>query len=102
MNRQLQQERWFVYYQGYKIWITDEQAEQIKKAIDNGYDREVIDIAGRLIPTRYLTLLKAEDNNLLEREKKGDWKCDAGYWHTKGEECGHGILNNYRGFNKYD
>ena len=25
-------------------------------------------------------------------DNKGKWKCEYGHWHTKGQECGHGLL----------
>ncbi|NCU32532.1 MAG: hypothetical protein EOM23_06290 [Candidatus Moranbacteria bacterium] len=24
-------------------------------------------------------------------EHKGQWKCEYGHWHKKGQECGHGL-----------
>ena len=26
----------------------------------------------------------------MKRNKKGDWQCEYGYFHEKGQECGHG------------
>jgi len=33
--------------------------------------------------------------NREDKIKKGEWQCKYGFWHSKGEECGHGIQEFY-------
>ena len=96
--KQLTNKTYFILYQGYKIWITPEQGRNVIQTIKNG--GKFVEIDGRLLPVGMFGILKGEDNEIMEKEKKGEWKCEAGYWHQKNEECGHNILNNYRSFNK--
>ena len=35
---------------------------------------------------------KREDIELADKIRQGYWKCRYGYWHSKNEECGHGLV----------
>ena len=34
-------------------------------------------------------VFSAETIATMKRIKKGDWQCDFGYFHERGQECGH-------------
>lgn len=87
--RTLTDKTWFIYYKGFQIWINDEQAQQVRKLMLAG--NQYLDIDGRMIKLDEVALLKGEDNDRAEKLRRGDWKCEYGYWHAKGDQCGHGL-----------
>ena len=81
-----------------RIFLTVNQAEQVKKAI---YQHDFIEIENRLI-SKYaiLYIIPSYEYDVFERERKGEWRCKYNSWHTRGEECGCAELE--RWFKTYD
>ncbi len=84
---QLTDKTWFIYSKGFQVWLNDNEAEIVRKAIDQKL--ESLDIDGRRLKTNDCILLKGEDNDRAEKIKRGNWMCAWGQWHTKDEQCGH-------------
>jgi hypothetical protein len=56
-------------------------------------DKEFIFIGGNLIKKRAIKyILPAKEVERAERIKRGEWICENGEWHQKGERCGHGLM----------
>ena len=73
-----------------EIWLTDEEAEKIKMVLRNESKPKFIDVAGQFLAVS--VILGILDGNLIEekkRLKRGEWKCQFNFWHTRGQECGH-------------
>lgn len=90
MSQAITDKTWFISYQRYQIWITEQEANNIKQALNKSSDN-FIEVQGRVIPIKSCALLKAEDSTLIEKQKRGEWKCEHGHWHSRNQECGHGI-----------
>ena len=95
MTQSLSDKTWFIYFKGFQIWLNNEEATIVQNSMDAG--AKYVDIEGRRIPLTDCALLKGEDNDKLEKVKKGAWQCEYGYWHSKNEECGHGLLKKSNG-----
>lgn len=87
MTQAITDKMWFIHYRGFQVWLNESQAEQVRRIMRDG--KEVVEIDGRMIPTRDMALLKGDDNTLAEHIKHGDWKCEYGHWHEKNQGCGH-------------
>lgn len=71
-----------------KIWLTENQAKQIKQLILQ--DKQTIVLGDNLIMKNDIAgLVTGEHINSLDKEKRGMWKCKYDKWHSKNEECGH-------------
>lgn len=78
---------------GNKLYITEEQYRQIY----NNFDKlESIKIKNQGIINKKYVVMIAKASEIIEEDKKrqGMWKCRYGYWHKKGEECGHNNIKN--------
>lgn len=76
---------------GYKIYVNEKGFEDFKAALKGG--AKFIEIGKKMINTSSVMMAThASDVERTEREKKGDWKCEHGEWHRRGEECAHGLL----------
>ncbi|RLF54688.1 MAG: hypothetical protein DRN13_02070 [Thermoplasmata archaeon] len=74
-----------------KIYLTDEQAKQCRAALLSG--KEFILMEENLLKTKAIKyILPAREVERAERIKRGEWMCEYGFWHQKGEQCGHGLL----------
>jgi len=74
-----------------KIYLTKEQAMKVKEAILN--DLDFILLASNLIRKRAIKyIIKACEVERAERIKRGEWMCKYGFWHQRGEQCGHGLV----------
>ncbi len=73
---------------GNKLYITEEQYNNISK---NFGEMEHIEIAGQgIVNKKYIVMIaKASEIKKDDRERKGEWKCQYGHWHKRGEKCGH-------------
>lgn len=74
-----------------KIYLTEEQAKKVKRAVLE--DLEFILVAENLIRKRAIKyIIRASEVEKAERIKRGEWMCEYGKWHQRGEKCGHGLL----------
>ena len=90
--KKLSNKTWFIYYKGFKIWLSDEEAKAVRNALLSG--NTTLDVEGRIFKSDDIALLKGEDNDILEKTKKGMWQCEYGYWHNKNDQCAHHMLKN--------
>jgi len=86
---------YLITYSGAKFLITNEQADKIVSLINAG--AKVIKIS----ENNYMGVSDFKgiyDSKNIEddlRRKNGQWKCEYGTWHDKGQECGCGIAKQY-------
>jgi hypothetical protein len=76
---------------GYRVWITPKQAEAIRMVLLRG--EKFISIDDLLFNSQDISfILPASEIDREDRIKRGEWQCEYGYWHSRGEKCGHGLL----------
>ena len=95
MEKELSTKRFvLVLKDGSKFFLDDREADQVREAIKQGLD--YLEVGDSLI-SRYdfSRLVGSENYNEAERIRRGEWKCQYGYWHEKGQECGHTELEKY-------
>ena len=74
---------------GVEIWLEEDKINSIKNFLsearsshfltfDNGEVINTADIAG---------IFSAQTMEELTRRRNGQWKCNHGYWHKRGEDC---------------
>jgi hypothetical protein len=80
-----------------EIWLNDKEAQGVEDVItgkDIG-EHEVpmfIDVNDELISTREISgIFTSKTMKTKERKRQGDWECSFGFWHTRGQECGHNL-----------
>jgi len=72
---------------GHKTYINKEQFDKLSKTFDNV---ESIILDDAIINKKYVVMIgPAEAVEVEKNERKGHWKCAYGYWHKRGEDCGH-------------
>lgn len=81
---------------GYKTYLSQSEYDEIKAKLRSGADLIII---GENTPNEkmfsklaILFVLNAPDVEKEDREKRGEWKCDYGHWHKRGEQCGHMLV----------
>lgn len=78
---------------GVEIWITKEQKEKVEEALTAQEVPRFLRIDDRLVQVNGIrSIVKGEDLKYKEKIKRGDWKCEYGEWHIRGEECAHGRM----------
>jgi hypothetical protein len=78
---------------GMRIWITEQECNLVKNAI---YDakKSFVEISESIINKSSILYVGSRANiDEADKIKRGDWKCDKGFWHTRGQECGHNLPN---------
>jgi hypothetical protein len=77
---------------GNLVYLDEKQYSSLKEILEAD-TKAFIDIEGEIINTKYIMgLYRTETVEAEIRRKNGQWKCGHGYWHNKGEECGHNIF----------
>jgi hypothetical protein len=72
---------------GIEIWIDKEKALRFGEDWVGGLKAAVL-IDGRYLNSVDITgVFTPQDLEDLKRAKQGQWKCDKGHWHGKGEDC---------------
>jgi hypothetical protein len=78
---------------GYRVWLTPKQVEAIKMVLLRG--ERFISVDNLFFNSQDISfILPASEIDREDRIKRGEWQCQFGYWHSKNEECGHGLLGN--------
>jgi len=92
MNKKITDKNFVVMLKGnYRCWVNKEQKELLEKGLLMG--KKFIKIDEFLFNSDDISfILPASEIDREDRIKRGDWQCKYGYWHTKGEQCGHGLL----------
>jgi hypothetical protein len=95
MKREITDKVFVVTLRGnYRCWINDKQKIALEQALLAG--KKFIKVDEYFFNSGDISfILPAPEIDREERIKRGDWKCQYGYWHTKGEECAHGELEKY-------
>jgi hypothetical protein len=76
---------------GYRCWLNQRQAEALKMALLQ--EKKFISIDDFFFNSQDISfILPASEIEREDRFKRGEWQCSYGYWHSRGEECGHGEL----------
>ena len=72
-----------------RFFITENQFDAIKKNFDI---LEQIDIGKTIINKSSIAYMThGSEYEEAEKIRKGYWQCEFGHWHSKNEECGHGV-----------
>ena len=77
-----------------RIWLNEKEFKMAESLIENG--KVFLNLDGRLINTK--SILYAGPRNEIEiadRIKRGNYQCSYGFWHNRGQECGHGDAAKY-------
>jgi len=78
----------------YCCWINEKQKELLEQALLSG--KKFIKVDEFFFNSSDISfILPASEIDREDKVKKGEWQCKYGYWHSKGEECGHGIQEFY-------
>lgn len=73
---------------GLEIWIDSTKATQIEDDWISGRLKGPLRIEGRIINTADISAIALPgDMYDLSHRKNGQWKCQAGRWHDRGEKC---------------
>lgn len=78
----------------YKTYLTKDEAEFLSKSFEQG--KEVVRVGDKTFfkfGVRFI--LNACEIDREDKLKRGDYKCEFGYWHEKGQQCGHGEIAKY-------
>jgi len=72
---------------GMEIWVEAEKMDSLYSAIEKG---GLLKIDGNLVNAKDVVgVFGATVMEETTRRKNGQWKCESGYWHNRGEECAH-------------
>jgi len=73
---------------GVEIWLNNSDKELFLKKYSAGERGNLIEIAGEFVNTSHiLGVFTSQQMDALTRRKNGQWFCDRGTWHNKGEKC---------------
>lgn len=75
---------------GIELWVDEAIGVSIQKILLSISEHKFITVNGRAINTASISaVLLPEDIEDRKRRQNGQWKCQWGEWHEKGERCGH-------------
>jgi len=75
---------------GVQLWIEKERVERLQELLNNTSGNRFIDFDGQTINTADVVgIFTAESMADLTRRKNGQWQCDYGKWHQKGDQRDH-------------
>lgn len=73
---------------GIEIWFERERAERLQQVLEQLKQHMFVSFEDRTINTADIVgIFTANDMELVTRRKNGQWKCNEGTWHDKGEKC---------------
>lgn len=73
---------------GVEIWVDKERADKLRQILLNLKTNIFIDFEGRSFNTADITgVFTPQDLEDLKRRKNGQYKCQNGIWHERGEIC---------------
>lgn len=88
MSKEIQTQKVCVLLRGEtKLWIEGNRVEELEKALRDSTKR-FLKINGQLVNT--FEIIGVFTPDLIEernRYKNGQWKCEKGKWHDKGQKC---------------
>lgn len=72
---------------GIDKWIEEERVINLKAFLKNN-GKGFVEIGNEMINTADVVgIFEAKTLEDLTRKKNGEWKCQHGAWHTRGQEC---------------
>jgi hypothetical protein len=90
-----------------EILLTEVSKKELEELVRRMENNKTLSIDGNVISGWYVARIMLPDayqKYLDHKEQKSisstKWKCKYGYWHEKGEQCGHG--NQLKSFNELD
>jgi len=73
---------------GIEKWITEHQAKLIQDAVES--NQKFIQLGDEMLSTYSIVgIFTPATLEERSRRKNGEWQCKYGYWHDRGNECGH-------------
>lgn len=89
MTRELSKnQKIIVLRNGVEIWTDSEKAERFQEDWTNGLVKGAVTFEGRSLNTAdVIGVVLPIDMEELRRRKNGQWKCNSGKWHDRGEKC---------------
>lgn len=92
MTSELSNRNMVIVSRGGDFWITEAQAENVKKLL-NGSAKGMIEIDGNYIAiTSIDALLGPEQYDILNKRRRGAYQCKYGYWHERDNHCAHHLV----------
>ena len=79
-----------------EIWVEKEKAEKLINLLGTTKTK-FVEIENEIINSADIEgVFSAKTMEDLTRRKNGQWKCNLGYWHQRGEKCAHGEFERYK------
>lgn len=70
-----------------EVWMDEEKWQKLEFALKNSIGK-FVEIEGRIINTADIVgIFLPADLEDLKRRKNGQWKCEYGNWHNRGDDC---------------
>jgi hypothetical protein len=95
MTREIQNNSMCVMLKsGITLWLNERQIEKLKNVLLIATPKfiEIDDMI--ILSTDIRGIFPVQIIEELEKRKNGEWKCDFGHWHHRGEQCGHNLQFN--------
>ena len=74
-----------------RFFLDESEAERAKSALKGG--AKYIEIGDSLVMSSAISrLVSGENYDEGEKIRRGEWKCQYDEWHTRGQQCGHGLI----------
>jgi hypothetical protein len=88
MNELANSQMCIVMRNGIEIWVDKDRALRLQAVLKGLSVNKFIDFDDRSINTAdILGVFNPQDMDLHTRRKNGEWQCDKGRWHSKGQMC---------------
>jgi hypothetical protein len=79
---------------GYKCYLNERQKIALQENLLAGKDFVLVD--GFFFKTDDVSfILPASEIEREDKVKRGEWKCEYGFWHGKADSCGHSEMLKY-------
>lgn len=88
MTQLSKQQSCLVVRNGIEVWLDSDKAAKLRTILATSEHHRFITFEDRVINTADITgLFTPADMDEHSRRKNGQWKCNGGNWHDKGEKC---------------
>jgi hypothetical protein len=85
MSKEITNKTWVVQtIDGVRIWITEEQKDQLLKALHAGMEHIILE--RRILPKNF-GVYKPSDLEEVDKRKRGLWECKYHNWHSRNDIC---------------
>lgn len=73
---------------GVEIWVEEERGVKFMALLSSANAPQFVEYEGRLInKADVVGVFKPSDMEASVRRRNGEWTCQLGSWHSKGEKC---------------